>query len=316
MLRKSQKKSDDNIKTIYTKIAMLENAVNLFLDKVDIFTFVDVDGNVLFGDQIYIKKLYSKYINRRGKGDAGASLTENQLTNLNEDLNTALQKHLDVLKQGNNNFPSDGDKEIFKEAIKRLEQTRKKLKGSSAGYLYFKENNRYQYFINGHQDKMMRWKPPRYITGGEDKDKSPTKINRGHIAEGYVDALFNENVSLGNDIENGIKILIQHIEVESKKQIYGGDVQFSLQVTNQGKISINLMVKSFNYSIANSGQYVFLAYNIINLKEQEFINRMNAQGLKIINNFYKKMEDLPPDKVIVENKKTLEQYIKENYISN
>lgn len=50
MLRKSQKKSDDNIKTIYTKIAMLENAVNLFLDKVDIFTFVDVDGNVLFGD--------------------------------------------------------------------------------------------------------------------------------------------------------------------------------------------------------------------------------------------------------------------------
>lgn len=313
MLRKSQKISNENIRAIYTKIAMLENAVNLFLNKVDIFTFVDADGNVLFRDQVYIKKLYSEHINRRGKGDAGSSLA-NQLINLNDNLNAILEAHLKKLKRGNNNFPSDDEKKIFKKAIERLEQTRKKLNGSSAGYLYFEESKEYQYFINNHQNKMMRWKSPQDITGKEDKDKSPTKINRGHIAEGYVDALFKEEGSLGNDIEDGIKTLIQHIEVESKKQIYGGDVQFNLEVTNQGKISINLMVKSFNYSVANSGQYVFLAYNIINLNEQDFCARMENQSLEIINKFYKTIKGLPSDKVIVKNKKTLEQYINENYI--
>lgn len=50
MLRKSQKISNENIRAIYTKIAMLENVVNLFLNKVDIFTFVNADGDILFGD--------------------------------------------------------------------------------------------------------------------------------------------------------------------------------------------------------------------------------------------------------------------------
>lgn len=294
VVQKYQSQGNKEIQKVYSLIADLQAATSYFLGKVNIFTFVTKDGDILFGDQSYIKELYSNYITKEGKG--GASKTRATLLQKNEnEINTQLQNHIAKLKSGMA-FPGDGAKWAFIESLSRLERSKqahlpKRLLPPLAGTGY-----------------------PWYYTTSKRRHYLKFPINRGHLSEGYVRALFSAAsfLQLSQGGENAIKALLNNIRLDSGAQIYGGDV--SISVNQSGSLSIELMVKSFNYSIAGSSQYIFLAYNILNLTEQEFQNQIKNQSLVIIKNFYKKVEDLPPRRVVVDNK-TIEEYLFD-YLTN
>lgn len=294
LVQNYQSRQNDKIREVYSLIVDLQTATSYFLGKINIFTFVTEKGDILFGDQSYIKELYSKYITKEGKGSQSKT-TQTLLQKNENEINTELENHIAKLKNGTA-FPGDGAKWAFVQSLNRLERSKtahlpKKLLPPPTGTGY-----------------------PWYYTASNRRHYLKFPINRGHLSEGYIRALFSspsfEQLSGGG--ENAIKALLNHIRLDSGAQIYGGDV--SISVNKSGSLSIELMVKSFNYSIAGSSQYIFLAYNILNLTEQQFQTQIKNQSLTIIKNFYKKIEELPSNQVIVDNK-TLEQYLSD-YLTN
>lgn len=229
------------IREIYTKMRQAESntqkalslqhifqtQLNDFMGRTIYLTYVDKEGNLNIYDDADIGQLYSMATINRGRGNISASKMFDAM-DIQADLKEKIQKSI------------QNKAAVFREAISRWESNKDQLKkdyNPSKNTFYWRL---YDYHISG-------WTNP--------------ISNRGWIAEGYAGAVINEDSQVtSSNMESSLKALYEkHINQDSIGGAIKGDIV--LQKNEQ----IQFAIKSGSFSTARFGQYVRLAYNILQI---------------------------------------------------
>ncbi len=234
---KYMKEDSENTREALQLQHIFETQLNDFMGRVIYLTYVDKQGNLNIYDDANIGKLYSQATKeskgQRGNISAGKMF---QTIDLQEDLK---EKMLLSISQR---------KEVYQEAIARWEGNktqdwdREKIE---SGKVYNPSKNTFYWRLNDY-----------HITGWTDPIQ-----NRGWIAEGYAGAVINEDPEvLSIKLQHGLKSLWEnHILQDS----IGGAIKGDVVWKENG--NIQFAVKSGTFSTARFGQFVRLAFNILQI---------------------------------------------------
>ena len=220
---------------------IFETQINDFMGRTIYLTYVDRQGNLNIYDDANIGKLYSMATVNKGRGNISASKMFDAM-DVNADLKQKLENSIKN-KAG-----------VFRQAVSRWESDKNQLTKDydpSKNTFYWRL---YDYHISG-------WTNP--------------IATRGIIAEGYAGAVINEDFEVDNNtMEYSLKALYEkHIDKDS----IGGAIKGDVVLKDDGQIQF--AIKSGSFSTAMFGQYVRLAYNILQIQQltpQQFENALPA----------------------------------------
>ena len=208
-----------------------ETALNNFLGRYIYLTYVTEEGDLKYFDDIAVEELYQKATGNKGRGNISKGIVDNTEQRLIE---KELQEQLKRSEKKR--------KAVYLEAIRRYENN------ATEDYMNYNISRKTFYW----------WKTYHKILGGF----TDPIVNRGPIAEGYVDAVVNEDPDITkDDIETSLSVLWKnHIRKDSVGAVLKGDI--ILDSNN----NIQFAVKMGSFSTARVGQYINLAYNVLQLK--------------------------------------------------
>ncbi len=218
-------------RTILTHQHHFETALNNFLNRHIYLTYVTEDGSLKYFDDIAIGEIYQRATGNKGRGNIGKGIVDDTEQRMVE---KELQYQLKRSEQKR--------KAVYLEAIRRYENN------ATEGYMNYNISRKTFYW----------WKTYHKILGGF----TDPIVNKGPIAEGYVDAVVNEDPDVTkDDIETSLSVLWKtHIRKDSVGAVLKGDI--ILDSNN----NIQFAVKMGSFSTARVGQYINLAYNVLQLK--------------------------------------------------
>lgn len=214
-----------------------ETKLNDFLGRTITLTYVTKEGDLYFYNDAHIGELYAKATRNRGRGNIGR-------TKMFESYDIEEQLRVKMLQSAAQR------KGVYIEALQRWEHNK---------------NEDTMNYDPSYHTFYWHLRSSRYISGWTDPIAT-----RGIIAEGYADAVINEAEDVKTDsLEPSLEALwLNHIVPNSVAAAITGDVAL------QGDGNILFAVKSGSFSTAQFGQYVRLAYNILQ------INEMNVEDFK------------------------------------
>ena len=227
--------------TVFTREALalqhiFESQLNGFLGRTIYLTYVNRDGNLYYYDMAHIKELYSKATRNRGRGN----ITKGKMFE-SYDLEKSLQNKM--------RLSAAQRAGVYSEAIKRWEHNKTDdVMNYDPSYHTFYWRLRNNHYIQGWTDPI---------------------ATRGIIAEGYARAVINEASDVSNnEVESSLEALwSNYIYANSVAGALIGDVTFEAQNMVDQYGNIQFAVKSGSFSTANFGQYLRLAYNVIQIKD-------------------------------------------------
>lgn len=212
-----------------------ETRLNEFIGRKIYLTYVTETGHINYYGEANVGKLYQEGTANRGRVNIGESkiFDANDLTeNLKMVVNRAEQQRI----------------KVYQEAIRRY------TKNDSETKMNYAPSEKTFYWWKKEKETIHEAKN---LDGWTDKI-----LNKGIIAEGYAGAVINEDTHvMNNKIELGLKTLwTDHIAKDSIGAAIKGDVV----LTSNGHIQF--AIKEGSFSTARVGQYVRLAYNILQLQ--------------------------------------------------
>lgn len=233
--------------TEYTRLILeyqhiFEISLNQFLERTIYLTYVNKDGSLISLDDFAIGQLYKKATRGNGRGNLSGVRILEMKTIENE-----IQKEINKSAKSKN--------EVYITAIERYNKNKSEL------YMNYNISKNTFYW----------WAESKKVLGGW---TSPL-ANKGWIAEGYADAVINEDDEISNSsIETSLHDLWEkHIQVNNTSGVVKGDIVMT------GQNNLQFAIKSGNFSTAKVGQYINLANNILQLKRltvQEFNQYANS----------------------------------------
>lgn len=234
---KYMKEDSENTQQALQLQHIFETQLNDFMGRVIYLTYVDRQGNLNIYDDANIGQLYSQ-ATKESKGQRGNISASRmfQTIDLQQDLREKIL--ISISKR----------KEVYQEALYRWEKNktqewdRDKIE---SGKEYYPSKNTFYWRLNDY-----------HITGWT----NPIQ-NRGWIAEGYAGAVINEDPSvISSELQRSLKALWEnHISQDS----IGGAIKGDVIWKENG--NIQFAVKSGTFSTARFGQFVRLAYNILQI---------------------------------------------------
>lgn len=227
-LYKEMRASSAETQRIISAQHRFEEELNRFLNRTIYLTYVKDDGTLLFYGDANIGKLYSQATANRGRGNISAS----KLFDAN-DLQESIK---DDIEESMANKVA-----VYRTAIKR-----------------YKSNTDEAKMNYSPSAKTFYW----YAVGTKIGWTSPI-VNEGPIAEGYADAVINQDSAISNsNIESSLQLLWEkYIGKDSVGAALKGDVVYH----KDGRIQF--AIKKGSFSTAMVRQYIVLAYNILQLKK-------------------------------------------------
>lgn len=250
--------------TVFTQQALqlqhiFQEQLNSFLGRTVYLTYVTDQGHLIYLDDVDIGKLYQKATANKGRGNI-SSLAIVDTNDLVGDLRERLQQSEWMRSH------------VYKTAIARWSSNTDENEKN-----YIPSKNTFYWRLFNH-----------HIT-----DWTSPIINKGWIAQGYADAVINEDPQVvSSNIEYALKFLYEnHIKPESVGAAIQQDV-----ILNENR-QIQFAIKEGNFSTAMFGQYLRLAYNI---KQINFLSKQDFQQYlpklvkinKITNNLIKELNDV------------------------
>lgn len=241
---------------------IFEKQLNDFMGRTIYLTYVDTQGNLNVYDDANTGKLYSQAV-KESKGQRGNISASKmfQTIDLQQDLKEKILISINKRKG------------VYQEAIRRWEKNktqewdREKIE---SGKEYYPSKNTFYWRLNDY-----------HISGWT----NPIQ-NRGWIAQGYAGAVINEDQSIVSlKLQLGLKNLWQnHISQDS----IGGAIKGDIVYKENG--DIQFAVKSGTFSTARFGQFVRLAYNILQI--QLLTPQQFQKALPALVNFRKITNDI------------------------
>lgn len=244
LLEKNTESDTTYLQDCFKAAQQLEFALNSFLKRQILFTWVNTEGKILFYDQVETEKLYSS-LQVSGTANAkGKFKVPNEDNAINNFTDPILQKMKIKVEMATKNRAV-----VYKEALIRYDQKSKK-KDKENGMEYKNDSTLQNTF-------WWRTNIQPYINWGQNNGN--TKYNKGDIAQAYADAIINNRENFNNmrDIEISLSYLNKFINTNSVAAILRGDIILK----DNGKIQFQ--IKSFKSSSAALGQYIVLAYFIL-----------------------------------------------------
>lgn len=244
-----------------------ENELNKFLNRTIYLTYVGEEGEIIAYDNVAVGQIYKQATANLGRGNISAK-TLNSVLNTDkqvQDINETLRKSVAKRKQ------------VYLTAVKRWESN------SNEG------NKKYNPSLHTFYWRLFN---NNQITGWTEKITS-----RGIIAEGYAEAVINNSENVINSAMETSLFNLWHNYI--KKDSVPAAVKGDVVLKDDG--SIQFAIKEGQFSTAKVGQYINLAYNILQLSSDT--TRQNfALGLpkllsvsktsdKIVNIINKNAED-------------------------
>ena len=240
-----------------------EKELNEFLQRKIYLTYVNKDGTLNVYDDAGIGELYKTATANKGRGN----ISQSNIVDM-EMVEEALQRQI--------RLSAAMRKEVYTTAIERYSNNDNEV------YMNYKPSERTFYW----------WKTYHKVLGGW----TDPIVNKGPIAEGYVGAVINEDPDVTNaDIESALAALWNnHISKDSVGAAIKGDVVMD----SHG--NIQFAVKTGSFSTAKIGQYIRLAYNILQLKQltqeelKQYLPKLinfSKISQSIIDNINNKVED-------------------------
>lgn len=221
--------------TSYTRLMLkyqheFETALNQFLGRTIYLTYVNQDGTLNFYDDFNIGKLYATATANRGRGNISQSKIFDA-NDLQEDLRVMIQESIANKQQ------------VYQTAIQRYHSDKDELKMN-----YDPSKNTFYWWKTWHKT-LAGWTGP--------------IVNEGPIAEGYADAVINEEPNINNNsIETSLEVLWNNY---IGKDSIGAALKGDVVLEKDG--SIQFAIKKGSFSTAMVRQYIVLAYNIRQLNQ-------------------------------------------------
>lgn len=233
----SMRHDSDYTRKVLASQHKFENALNKFLHRNIYLTYVDDDGNLVAYDEGAMEKIYSGAYGNEGRGNINPEILKD-IINTDEIVNNINEK----LRESANNR-----NRVYLKAISRWEKNNKE------GEMEYSPSINTFYWRLYDKD---------HVTGHTNAIKT-----LGVIAEGYADAVINEEEDISNDsIELSLKNLWEnYIEKDSTSAIIKGDVVL------KADSSIQFAIKEGKFSTAMIGQYIKLAHNITKINKTVFM---------------------------------------------
>lgn len=244
----------DFMRECFVEAEKLEQAVNDFLGREILFTYVNPEGEILFYDDQILLDMYGRL---GSSGVLKRKATREEYGNAKGKIPV---KRADAVQKFEDRFLEEmrlrvqeavGKKAIvYQEALARHDDQNKNYK---------KE----------HEDMKLTfywWVSKKKLHWYEGTAHPAKSYNKGRIAEAYVENIINNkygfNTRLTN-LETSLKYLFYSIDLDNVPAILKGDVQ----VDDFG--NLHLQIKSGSASTAAIGQYIALAYYIIDQGDQD-----------------------------------------------
>lgn len=218
-----------------------ENSLNEYLNRRIFLTYVTEKGEIIAFNEGYTEEIYNEVSGKKGAtGSINISKKkiEKYKKEIEDENNNKKDKFISDLNKKIQNIAQRKNK-VFTKAIFRWEQN----KGNT--------DNRYYYWTINKKNGITDIIP-----------------NRGYIAEGYADAVINNDIQVTNNkINSSLKRLWEaHIYPESIPAPVKGDiVQKFIKNINQNHTSLQFAIKYGSASTASVSPYIYLANNIIQL---------------------------------------------------
>lgn len=209
-----------------------EKELNEFLGRKMFLTYVTDTGDLNVQDEAFLYNLVTKGSYNKGRLNISPDAFSAQANGSN--LIHALDQNLD---------------KATRRVFKRLRRS-VKLRCN----VYTTAIERYE----GSLDNRFYW-----ITVGEGAKYGRTDpiANKGPIAEGYANAVINEEVNIQNNwINDSLEYLWENY-IKGKKDSIDAVIKGDVQVNNNG--NIQFAIKEGQFSTAKLGQYLFVAENIL-----------------------------------------------------
>ena len=222
--------------TAYTRAILqyqhaFENALDTFLGRTIMLSYVVPDGNIRFYGSAKVGELYQVASKQWGR----ANITKGKVLKIEED---------DLQEEIKNDIQNSIKNKnlVYQEALIRYNEKNKAEK-----YMHYDPSERTFYWWAVDHKKLGGW--------------TDQIANRGPIAEGYAGAVINQDPEVSNNnIEHSLKMLwLNHIKKDSIGAAIKGDIV--LDSNN----NIQFAVKSGSFSTARIKQYIALADNIIKI---------------------------------------------------
>ena len=203
-----------------------ESQLNNFLGRKIFLAWVSENGQIKYFDETKIGQIYKKAFGQFGRGGISQSVLKNTESNINENL----------IKK-------------FKESQQLRIGVYQTIKDR-----WLEPKNKNRFYFHGYYQNFQRRKYTRSFS------------NLGGIAEGYVNAVINEDEKIAwkpgqsdKSKQSSIRALYeQHISLNSIAAAIKGDVIFK-----ESDGEIHFAVKEGQFSTAQFGQYFALAQNIL-----------------------------------------------------
>lgn len=232
-LYKQTRENEVYLREVLSRMLTFEEALNDFLGRRIYLTYIYPEGNISFYGDESVRKIYESATPNWGRGN----VSPGKMFSTN-DLEKEIQKRIqDSIKKR---------KDVYRVAIER----------------YSEKNKNEEYFhYNPSKDTFYWWAKYHVSLGGW---TDPIKT-RGEIAEGYADAVINEDSEImSSKMESSLKNLWLNY-IKGKKDSIAALIKGDVVYSKNG--DIQFAVKSGQYSTAKIGQYVNFAYNVLQLKE-------------------------------------------------
>lgn len=244
-----------------------ENELNKFLNRTIYLTYVGEEGEIIAYDEVAIGQIYKQATANLGRGNINPKTlksilsTDKQVKDVNESLRKSVSKR----------------QQVYLTAVKRWESN-----GDEGNKKYNPSFHTFYWRLN----------KDNHITGWTGKIDS-----RGVIAEGYAEAVINNRTDVINSAMEISLFNLWHNYI--KKDSVPAAVKGDVVLKDDG--SIQFAIKEGQFSTAKVGQYINLAYNILQLSsdttKQNFslalpkLLSVGKTSNKIINIINKNAED-------------------------
>ncbi len=243
-LEKRMAKSNQNTQTALGYQHVFEEQLNVFFGRTIYLTYVTDDGNINYYNEATIGRLY------RERARAGSGKGKFNKSIINE-------------KKMNDGSISEGfeTKDLQEELKERLEKSQmdKQFVYVTALQRYNNTTSKPEDYHYNFPEKTFYWHYSSTYLGHTEKIN-----NRGDISEWYVDAVVNEDRNITeNYLERSLQELWKRYG-KGKRDIAYGIIKGDITLKTDG--SIQFAVKYGEFDSAKIGQFVRMAYNILQLK--------------------------------------------------
>ena len=234
---KNMRQAEKNTQKALSLQHIFEKQINDFMGRTIYLTYVNKQGGLYIYDDVNIGKLYSQATVNKGRGNISAEKMFDTI-DIQGDLKEKILKSI------------QNRKDVFQKAVSRWQKNYQQdfdPSKTQTGKAYRPSKNTFYWRL--HDYHISGWTDP--IT------------NRGWIAQGYAGAVINEENEINNAfIESSLQVLWTRY---MKQDSLGGAIKGDIVLKNQTDIQFAIKSGS-SFSTAKFGQFVRLAYNIIQIK--------------------------------------------------